>query len=105
MTFGAVRRSSVMEKGIASRKAIVKWLLHPGPWIRWQVVRDLTDEPDAAMAVDVVKERQYQNGRWLLNGLRDDHVDGLPFEREAGVVEASRWMTLRALRVPDWYET
>ena len=29
-----------------SRKAVVKWLLDSDPAIRWQVMRDLTDEPD-----------------------------------------------------------
>ena len=67
MTFGAVRRSSAAEKGIASRKAVAKRLLHSDPSIRWQVMRDLTDEADAAAAVDVVRERRDQNGRWLLN--------------------------------------
>ncbi|MGH6752426.1 MAG: squalene cyclase [Bradyrhizobium sp.] len=56
-----------------------------------------------AEAVELVKERRHQNGRWPLNSLHADHVDRFPFDMEAGVGKASRWNTLRALRVLDWY--
>ena len=46
---------------------VIDWLLDSDPAIRWQVMRDLTDEPDAAAAVDVVRERRHQNGRRLLD--------------------------------------
>src|SRR6266571_3896366 len=35
---------------MASRTAIVKWLLDSDPSIRWQVVRDLAEEPDHVVA-------------------------------------------------------
>ncbi len=59
-------------------------------------------EPDERMAeaVDVVEQRRHQNGRWPLNGI---HADRVPFDMEPGVGRASRWNTLRALRVLDWY--
>lgn len=50
-------------------------------------------------AVAVVKRRSHQNGRWPLNRL---HADRVSFEMEAGVGRASRWNTLRALRVLRW---
>ena len=37
---------------MAGRKAVVKWLLDSDPSIRWQVMRDLTDEPEAAVAAE-----------------------------------------------------
>ena len=37
---------------MASRKAVVKWLLDSDPSIRWQVMRDLTDEPDEVVAAE-----------------------------------------------------
>lgn len=37
---------------MASRTAIVKWLLDSDPSIRWQVMRDLAHEPDEVVAVE-----------------------------------------------------
>ena len=37
---------------MASRKAVMKWLLDSDPSIRWQVMRDLTDEPEEAVAAE-----------------------------------------------------
>ena len=37
---------------MASRAALVKWLLDSDPAIRWQVMRDLTDEPDEVVAAE-----------------------------------------------------
>jgi hypothetical protein len=61
-------------------------------------------EPDeqAAEAIELVKERRHQNGRWPMGALNPDRVR-IPFEIEAEVGKASRWNTLRALRVLDWY--
>jgi len=47
-----------------------------------------------------VIERRHQNGRWPLNLLHPEHI---PLEMETGVGRASRWNTLRALRVLRWY--
>jgi hypothetical protein len=52
-------------------------------------------------AIEVVAERRHQNGRWPLNLL---HPEFIPLEMETGVGSASRWNTLRALRVLRWYE-
>ena len=61
-------------------------------------------KPDerVAEAVELVEKRRHQNGRWPLGGLNPDRVR-FPFDMEAGVGKASRWNTLRALRVLDWY--
>lgn len=52
-------------------------------------------------AVEVVAERRHQNGRWPLN-LR--HPEFVPLEMETETGRASRWNTLRALRVLRWAE-
>jgi hypothetical protein len=59
-------------------------------------------KPDGRVreAVEVVIKRRHQNGRWPLNLL---HPEYIPLEMESGVGKASRWNTLRALRVLRWY--
>ena len=59
-------------------------------------------KPDrrVAEAIKIVVERRHQNGRWPLNLLHPEHI---PLEMETCVAGASRWMTLRALRVLRWY--
>jgi len=46
-------------------------------------------------------QRRHQNGRWPLNLLHREHI---PLEMETAVGSASRWNTLRALRVLRWYD-
>ena len=60
--------------------------------------RRMIDRVD--QAIEVVRERRHQNGRWPLNLL---HPERIPLEMETGVARASRWNTLRALRVLRWY--
>ncbi len=59
-------------------------------------------EPDerVAEAVELVAMRRHQNGRWPL---QNPHPDPVHFDMEGGKGKASRWNTLRALRVLDWY--
>ena len=59
--------------------------------------------PDSRLreAIAIVIERRHQNGRWPLNLL---HREQIPLEMETAVGSASRWNTLRALRVLRWYE-
>lgn len=52
-----------------------------------------------AEAIAIVRERRHQNGRWPMNHLHADRL-GFPIEREIG--RASRWNTLRAMRVLKW---
>ena len=65
-------------------------------------LRNAGVEPDkrAAEAVELVGKRRHQNGRWPMGEL---HAGRIPFEMETEVGKASRWNTLRALRVLDWY--
>ena len=58
-------------------------------------------KPDSRVevALEVVMKRRHQNGRWPLNLL---HPERIPIEMETAVGSASRWNTLRALRVLRW---
>lgn len=53
-----------------------------------------------AEAIGVVEQRRHQNQRWPLGRL---HADRFPLDMEAGVGRASRWNTLRAMRVLKWF--
>lgn len=68
-----------------------------------EYLRSAGVEPDdrVAEAVEVVKARRHQNGRWPMNHLHRDRL-GFALEPETG--RASRWITLRAMRVLKWYE-
>jgi hypothetical protein len=59
-------------------------------------------EPDARMAeaVDIVCSKRRPDGRWSLDRV---HPGRVHFDLEAGVGLPSRWNTLRALRVLDWW--
>ncbi len=65
-------------------------------------LRNAGIKPDrrAGEAVEFVIERRHQNGRWPLNLLHPEHI---PLKMETAVGGASRWNTLRALRVLRWY--
>jgi hypothetical protein len=53
-----------------------------------------------AEAIDIVRSRQCEDGRWLLQNV---HKGKTYFEMEA-LGAPSRWNTLRALRVLKWWE-
>src|SRR5262249_47792569 len=65
-------------------------------------LRNAGIKPDTCVkeAIEIVIERRHQNGRWPLNLLHREHI---PLEMETSVGGASRWNTLRALRVLRWY--
>jgi hypothetical protein len=65
-------------------------------------LREVGVKPDGRVdeAIAVVKERRHQNGRWPLNLLHPEHI---PLEMETSIGSASRWNTLRSLRVLRWY--
>jgi hypothetical protein len=60
--------------------------------------------PDTRMeeAIDVVKARRHQNGLWPLNRLGPGEAG---FITESAVGAASRWNTLRAMRVLEWWDS
>lgn len=65
-------------------------------------LRNVGVKPDSRVreAVQIVIKRRHQNGRWPLHLL---HRERIPLEMEATIGSASRWNTLRALRVLRWY--
>jgi hypothetical protein len=65
-------------------------------------LRNADVKPDERIieAVHIVANKQHQNGRWPL---QNPHTDQVNFVMEGPTGTASRWNTLRALRVLDWY--
>jgi hypothetical protein len=61
-------------------------------------------EPDDRVveAIDLVAKKQLRNGRWPLE---NPHLDQVNFVMEGPAGTASRWNTLRALRVLDWFSS
>jgi hypothetical protein len=57
-------------------------------------------EERVAEAVDLVARKRRRDGRWSLDHV---HHGTVPFEMEGEGGTPSRWITLRALRVLDWY--
>jgi hypothetical protein len=59
-------------------------------------------EPDerAAEAIDLVEKRRGKGGRWPLE---NSHPGSVYFEMDEGEGKPSRWNTLRAMRMLDWY--
>jgi hypothetical protein len=66
-------------------------------------LRNAGGKPDRRVreAIEIVIKRRHRNGRWPLNLLHTEHI---PLEMETTVGSASRWNTLRALRVLRWYD-
>jgi hypothetical protein len=58
-------------------------------------------DPRMTEAVELVRSKRKSDGRWLLDRV---HPGRVHFAFEAGVGEASRWNTLRALRVLEWWD-
>jgi hypothetical protein len=105
----------LLERGLFRRKSTGEvanpaylHLIFPYYW-HYDVLRALDyfrrqgAEPDPRMAdaIAVVRAKQQPDGRWPLDGV---HPGRVHFALEAGVGQPSRWNTLRALRVLDWWE-
>jgi hypothetical protein len=86
------------------------WLQFSYP-IRWHydVLRALDyfrlagNEPDSRMdeAIDLLCSKRHLHGTWLLE---NTHPGKIHFALEDGDGRPSRWNTLRAMRVLNWYE-
>jgi len=66
-------------------------------------LRSADVEPDerAAEAIELVKSKRAADGRWPLE---NTHPGSVYFDMDDGDGWPSRWNTLRAMRVLDWYE-
>ncbi len=97
--FRSLRTGEIIDK---------RWLRFAYPTIwHYDVLRALDyfrstgAKPDSRLgeAIEIVMKRRHQNGRWPLNLL---HPEWIPLQMETEVASASRWNTLRALRVLRW---
>ena len=98
--FRSLRTGEIIDK---------RWLRFSFPTVwHYDVLRGLDYlrnagiKPDSRVreAIEIVIKRRHQNGRWPLNLL---HPERIPLQMETDVGHASRWNTLRALRVLRWY--
>ncbi len=85
------------------------WLRFSFPnWWHYDVLRGLEylrragAAPDerVAEAIELVESKRGGDGRWLLD---NQYPGTMPVEVDEGEGHPSRWITLRALRVLDWY--
>jgi hypothetical protein len=87
-----------------------EWLQFSFP-VRWQYdvlraleyFRSVGERPDSRVeeAVDLLRSKQQPDGTWLLE---NTHPGAVHFDLEEGDNRPSRWITLRALRVLNWYD-
>jgi hypothetical protein len=91
------------------RKGGAAWTRFAFPtWWHYDVLRGLEHlrragvAPDerVAEAVDLVVSKRNDNDKWLLD---TQYVGKMPIETNEGEGRPSRWITLRALRVFEWY--
>jgi hypothetical protein len=61
----------------------------------------VTPDERCAEAIDLVESKRREDGRW---NLENTHPGRVHFDMDEGDGEPSRWNTLRALRVLDWYQ-
>jgi hypothetical protein len=103
------RRKSTGEAIERDRKGGAVWSLFAFPtWWHYDVLRGLDYlrragvAPDArvAEAIDLLRSKRDDDGRWPLE---TRYPGRMPVETDEGEGRPSRWNTLRALRVLDWY--
>jgi hypothetical protein len=103
------RRRSTGEVIERDRKGDSTWTRFAFPnWWHYDVLRGLeylrrasvTPDERAAEAIELVETKRGGDGRWLLE---TQYPGTMPVELDEGEGQPSRWITLRALRVLDWY--
>ena len=105
------RRRSTGEAIERDRKSGASWTRFAFPtWWHYDVLRGLeylrraAVAPDqrVAEAIDLVTSKRDDDGRWRLE---TRYPGDMPVEMDEGEGRPSRWNTLRALRVLDWYSS
>lgn len=103
------RRKSTGEVIEKDRKGGTVWANFAFPtWWHYDLLRALeylrragvTPDERVTEAVQIVESKRGSDGRWLLD---TQYPGKMPIEINEGVGQPSRWITLRALRVLDWY--
>lgn len=103
------RRRSTGEVVERDRKSGTNWTRFAFPtWWHYDVLRGLeylrsaavTPDERVAEAIELVESKRDANGRWLLE---TRYPGEMPVEIDEGEGRPSRWNTLRALRVLNWY--
>ena len=86
------------------------WLQFSFPtWYFYDILRGLDHlreaggKPDerVAEAITVVQGNRDSDGRWPLQNVHEGKID---IQMDDGEGQPSRWNTLRAMRVLDWYD-
>jgi hypothetical protein len=103
------RRRSTGEAIEHDRKGGASWARFAFPtWWHYDVLRGLEYlrragvNPDerVAEAIELVESKRTEDGKWLLE---TTYPGTMPVDMGEEVGQPSRWITLRALRVLDWY--
>jgi hypothetical protein len=103
------RRLSTGNAIIRERKDGSNWTHFAFPtWWHYDVLRgleylrnaDVTPDDRVIEAIDLVLSKRNKDGRWELEAR---YPGVMPIEIDEGVGKNSRWITLRALRVLDWF--
>ena len=103
------RRRSTGEVIERDRKGGAAWTRFAFPtWWHYDVLRgleylrraDATPDERVAEAIELVESKRDGDGRWPLE---IQYPGKMPVETDEGEGRPSRWNTLRALRVLDWY--
>jgi hypothetical protein len=103
------RRRSTGEVIERDRKGDAVWTRFAFPtWWHYDVLRGLeylrragvAPDERVAEAIELVASKREDDGRWPLETL---YPGKMPVETDEGEGRPSRWNTLRALRVLDWY--
>lgn len=103
------RRRSTGEVIERDRKGGAVWTRFAFPtWWHYDVLRGLeylrragvAPDERVAEAIDLVASKRDENGLW---SLETQYPGEMPVETDEGEGRPSRWNTLRALRVLDWY--
>lgn len=91
------------------RKGGTNWTNFAFPtWWHYDVLRgleylrsaDVRPDDRVAEAISLVKSKRNGDGRWLLE---TRYPGRMPVEIDKGVGQPNRWITLRSLRVLNWY--
>jgi hypothetical protein len=103
------RRRSTGEVIERDRKGDTVWTRFSFPtWWHYDVLRGLeylrraavTPDERVTEAIELVESKRSGDGRWLLE---NRYPGTMVVEVDEGEGQPSRWNTLRALRVLDWY--